>query len=302
MATREPVGARRSVPQLGTRSPLQACGSTAGAHRPHLSPTSPGTSGSARDRPRCSSSLLGRACHSPGRRPPGTLAAGHHSTPQGHTHPLWGGTAHRQGSPAQRSKAHVGNAGPHRPTLALLWAMSSAPSPRGRGRRTHPALTAAGALRTLGPRSQPAGGGVAAGVLTGLGSGAGPRRDGSGLRADPGPPSRGPRGWLRGSEHADGRAPSSCTWGGPQSHCSPRSRNRFPHTGSPTSRSGSGALARQAVRGFSMKTSRSVRLQWLNILGNSVLGVQGGACQGVVGAPRQPTLRTAPGLTRCWPP
>lgn len=65
-----------------------------------------------------------------------------------------------------------------------------------------------------------------------------------------------------------------CTWGAPQSHCSPRSRNRFPHTGPPTSRSGSGASTRQAVRGFSTNVSRSARLQWLNFLGK--LELRGG--------------------------
>lgn len=65
-----------------------------------------------------------------------------------------------------------------------------------------------------------------------------------------------------------------CTWGAPQSHCSPRSRNRFPHTGPPTSRSGSGASTRQAVWGFSTNVSRSARLQWLNFLGK--LELRGG--------------------------
>lgn len=58
------------------------------------------------------------------------------------------------------------------------------------------------------------------------------------------------------------------TWGVPQSHCSPRSTNRFPHTGPPTSRSGSGALARQPVWGFSKNISRSALLHLLNVLGN----------------------------------
>lgn len=101
-------GARKgSVLWLGPRNAPQACEHIARVHMPHLAPTGPGTSGPAQDRPHCSSSPLGRVCRSLGRRPPGTLAADHHSTPQGHTHPLGDGTAHRQASPAQQSRAHV---------------------------------------------------------------------------------------------------------------------------------------------------------------------------------------------------
>lgn len=144
---------------------------------PHLAPTSPGTSGPAWGRPHCSSSPLGRVCRSPGRRPPGTLAAGHHSTPQGHTHPWGDGTAHRQGSPAQQSRAHVRCQPSPRGPL----------TPTGPGHGTHPAVTAARALGALGPRSQLASGGVAARVPTGLQG-----RGGSGLQGTPAPPPQEP--------------------------------------------------------------------------------------------------------------
>lgn len=275
---------------------------------PHLAPTSPGTSGPAWGRPRCSSSPPGRVCRSPGRRPPGTLAAGHHSTPQGHTHPLGDGTAHRQGSPAQQSRAHVCCQPSPRGPL----------TPTGPGHSTHPAVMAARALGALGPRCQLASGCVAARVPTGLQG-----RGGSGLQGRPAPPPQEPlrvvtglrvcsvwwphTGQLGGHEQAsmraEGRGHLASTWGGPQSHCSPRSTNRFPHTGSPTSRLGSGALARQAVRGFSTNISRSARLHWLNILGNWALGVQGGASvRGWGGTQDTPPPQAAPGLTRCWPP
>lgn len=89
-----------------------------------------------------------------------------------------------------------------------------------------------------------------------------------------------------------------CTSGGPQSHCSPRSTNPFPHTGPPTSRSGSGAFTTQFVRGFSMNISRLARLQWLNILGNLTLREED-PHQGRVAEGRPPT---SPGTPLCsWP-
>lgn len=99
------------------------------------------------------------------------------------------------------------------------------------------------------------------------------------------------------------------TWGWPQSHCSPRSTKPFPHTGPPTRRSGSGALARQPVREFSTNLSRSTWLHWLNLLGNGEL--RGRAChQGAGGggrdtAPPTPGSGPRPGwtsLTQCGPP
>lgn len=110
------------------------------------------------------------------------------------------------------------------------------------------------------------------------------------------------RGWRAGGG-AGRRAP---TWGWPQSHCSPRSTKPFPHTGPPTRRSGSGALARQAVRGLSRNLSRSAWLHWLNLLGNTEL--RGRVCHQAGGGGGQDT---PPGggprsgwtsLTRSWPP
>lgn len=172
--------------------------------------------------------------------------------------------------------------------------------------RAHPAFVTTGAMGTLGPLHQPAGGSVAAVVLTVLGAGGngeGPRGlhagPAPGSRADPGAPHpprpalawagafpraglccslpQVPYGSLQVSEDRwvcrvcrvrngrpilqdrDPRHPDvvkrprvaagagPCTWGWPQSHCSPRSTKPFPHTGPPTRRSRSGAFARQVI-------------------------------------------------------
>lgn len=164
-----------------------------------------------------------------------------------------------------------------------------------------------GAMGTLGPLHQPAGGSVAAVVLTVLGSGgqwggsqgaacrASTRLQGRPRGPTPSttsphlgwdlptsrplllPPSgplwlvAGVRGqvgmqgawWVRnGRSNLQDRDPwhpyvgkrprvaagaRHCTWGWPQSHCSPRSTKPFPHTGPPTRRSRSGAFSRQVI-------------------------------------------------------
>ena len=94
----------------------------------------------------------------------------------------------------------------------------------------------------------------------------------------------------RNTEGGGGARP--CTWGAPQSHCSPRSTNWFPHTGPPTSRAGSGTSTRQAVRAFSTNVSRSARLQWLNFLGKLELwGGESLSSEGWVGGGRPPADR-----------
>ena len=247
---------------------------------PHLAPTSAGSAGPVSGRPRCNSSPLGRACRSPGRCPQGTWAAGRHSARQGHTGPSRGGTALRPASPGSR--------GPRSPWEQEAPSTHACPE---LGPQTHPALVAAGAVGALGPLGQQAGTGIAAGVLTVLGSGAtakvhvgrtpGPRpRRGrtahshpaalpvasggvAGCAENPGVRNRRPAcrwGLVPQAQTAEGGGTQLCTSGWPQSHCSPRSRNPFPHTGPPTSRSRSGASTRQAVRGFSTNVSRSARL------------------------------------------
>lgn len=248
---------------------------------PHLAPTSPGSAGPASGRPRCSSSPLGRACRSPGRRPQGTWAAGRHSARQGHTGPSRGGTALRPASPGSR--------GPRSAWEREAPSTHACPEP---GPQAHPALVAAGAVGALGPLSQQAGAGIAAAVLTVLGRGRQrrskwaahraprPRRGRTGhshpaalpvvsggvagCAGHPGVRHRRPAcrwGLVPRAQTAEGGGAQLCTSGRPQSHCSPRSRNPFPHTGPPTSRSRSGASNRQAVRGFSTNVCRSA---WLH--------------------------------------
>lgn len=198
-------------------------------------------------------------------------------------------------------------------------------------------------MGALGPRGQPARGGVAAGIPAVLGAAAqrasqraerwassewaGPQ---GGRGRPPAPRSPWPLAGRRGQERSGGgrgragrpdprggrprvegggRWWAPRTWGWPQSHCSPRSTKPFPHTGPPTRRSGSGALARQPVREFSTNLSRSTWLHWLNLLGNGEL--RGRAChQGAGGggrdtAPPTPGSGPRPGwtsLTQCGPP
>lgn len=248
---------------------------------PHLAPTSPGSAGPVSGRPRCSSSPLGRVCRSPGRHPQGTWATGHHSAHQGHTGPSRGGTALQPASPGSRW--------PRSPWEQEAPSTHTCPEP---GPQAHPALVAAGAVGTLGPLGQQAGAGVAAAVLTVLRGGRRQQRSKWAAHREP-CPCRGKTGrshpaalpvvsggvagcaghpglrncpacrWELGprAQTAEGGGAQLYTSGRPQSHCSPRSRNPFPHTGPPTSRSRSGVSTRQAVRRFSRNVSRSARLQ-----------------------------------------
>lgn len=99
MAARAPAGGSGQSSSSGSEATLQARGPPAGLVPPHLAPTDPGTSGPAWGSCRCSSSPRGTACRSPGRRPPGTPAAGRHSAPPGHTRPLRHGRACRPAAP-----------------------------------------------------------------------------------------------------------------------------------------------------------------------------------------------------------